>query len=439
MTTFGRCSVGRKVTNNPRQIRSMRCGCKLCRAKYPTTKVRARKDCIGSWQARYTSPAGDELSKNWPTEDEALEFLGRTREEMRQRKWIDPRRSEIKLSVWRETWRGLQTGEEATLDRDDRLWRKWIEPFFGNWLICDIAWSDVQAWVNDLDGPLAPSSVTKVFQVLDRMMAGALKDRRLPFNPADGIKLPKIKKQHPEDRRPPSYAQLRLVRKQLPDYHFALQIVAQETGLRWGELAGLRACWVDLENARIQVREVLSEVNGKLKRKAYPKENASLRTVPLTPLAVRVLRVHLMAEQPSTAQTEPDDGLHPEELVFHGRNRRKRGTGEAYRAPLRRSAFRRLWIAAIEQAGVMRKTTRKLPDGKTRTDYWPDFHDQRHALASRLHDCKVPEVIVQEVLGHERGGEVTWLYTHAAADVAGQVLAALRGDPVERPRLRAVA
>jgi hypothetical protein len=51
----------------------------------------------------------------------------------------------------------------------------------------------------------------------------------------------------------------------------------------------------------------------------------------------------------------------------------------------------------------------------------------------------VPEVIVQEVLGHERAGSVTWLYTHAAADVAGQVLAAMRdGQPGAR-RLRAVA
>jgi hypothetical protein len=51
----------------------------------------------------------------------------------------------------------------------------------------------------------------------------------------------------------------------------------------------------------------------------------------------------------------------------------------------------------------------------------------------------VPEVITQEILGHERAGEVTWIYTHAAADYAGQVLAALddgkpgvRRKPVRR-------
>ncbi|MFJ6617614.1 tyrosine-type recombinase/integrase [Kitasatospora sp. NPDC091335] len=435
--------MGRKETNNPRQLPSMKCGCKRCRAKWPEKKVRARRDCIGTWQYRYTGPGGEPLSGTCDTETEAKTELNRIRNEIHERRWIDPRRAEITLTTWyTETWRPLQTGEDSTLDRDDRLWRLHIQPRFGTWKICEIGWADVQEWVNSLvPGGLAPSSATKVFQVLDRLLAAALRDRRLHFNPADGVKLPKIKKRHPEDRRPPTYAQLRRIRKALPCYHFALQIVAQETGLRWGELVGLRACWVDLDGARLQVREVVTEVAGKLKRKAYPKENASLRTVPLTPLAVRVLRAHLAAEQPSYAVSDPEvDGMCPEELVFHGRNRKNR-RGEPHRAPLRRSAFRRNWIKAIDAAGVMRKTVKKLPDKTTRTDYWPDFHDQRHALASRLHDAGVPEAIVQEILGHERGGEITWLYTHAAPDLAGQVLAALRGDPVyrHRPRLAVAA
>ncbi|WP_374213961.1 tyrosine-type recombinase/integrase [Streptomyces sp. A3M-1-3] len=228
-------------------------------------------------------------------------------------------------------------------------------------------------------------------------------------------------------------------------------MVAQETGLRWGELAGLRACWVDLDARRIQVREVLTEVRGKIRRKQYPKSDAGLRTVPLTGLATRVLRDHFAAEQPSTRRSEPKDGLCEDELVFHGRNRRGRD-GQPYRAPLRRSAFRRLWVAAIEKAGICRKTvktwTAEVADKqtgrmkkveKTRTEYWPDFHDQRHAYASRLHARGVPEAIVQEVLGHERAGEVTWLYTHAAADYAGQVLAALEDRKPRRGKLQLVA
>ncbi|MET9973880.1 tyrosine-type recombinase/integrase [Streptomyces microflavus] len=439
------------LARNPRPNPSMRCGCPPCLAKYPGDRTPVPADeHTGSWEARYTDPQGKGRSKNWPTETAAIEFLEQTRTEMRQRTWLDPARSEITLCAWHRLWWPTQTGEETTLDRDSRSYRNHIEPHWGALKLYEFSWLGIQTWVNHLHdengGPLAASSVVKVFQILDRMLEAAKRDRRMPFNPAEGVKLPKVKKKHPEDRRPPSYAQLWLIRSALPDYMHTLQIVAQETGLRWGELAGLRWCNVDLVRRVIHVREVLTEVRGRIRRKVYPKSDAGLRTVPITGLALRVLR-ELLADEPDASQTrsEPDDGLCVNELVFHGRNKVRRGSkkpgvseGEPYRAPLRRSAFRRLWTKALENSGVGRKKTRKVTveetdpmTGRTRkvqqerTEWWPAFHDQRHAFASRLHDRGVPEVIAQEILGHERAGKVTWLYTHAAADYAGQVLAAL--------------
>jgi integrase len=458
--------VGRPITNNPRPVPSKNCGCPLCLEKFPDPPRRKTKDHTGSWQARYTGPGGKPLSKNKPTYDEAIAFLEKTRTEIRQRTWLDPARAEITLCAWHELWWPTQTGDEpgrpqpqewnSTSVRDYGMWQNHIEPELGSLRLWELSWLGIQTWVNSLHdekgGPLAAASVIKTFQVLDRMLEAAKLDRRIPFNPAEGIKLPKLKKKHPEDRRPPTHAQLWRVRACLPDYHHTLQIVAQETGLRWGELAGLRACNVDLAGRRIHVREVLTEVRGKIRRKEYPKSDAGLRTVPLTGLAVRVLREHLAVEQPSTRRSELKDGLCEDELVFHGRNRKSRTTGEPYRAPLRRSAFRRLWIKAIQDAGVARKKTktvtvmekdqetgRRRKVQKERTEWWPDFHDQRHTFASRLHDRGVPEVIAQEILGHERAGEVTWLYTHAAADYAGQVLAALNDGKPGTRRLRLVA
>lgn len=442
-------------TTNPRPNPSMRCGCSVCLKKYPGDRTPADEH-TGSWEARYTDPSGRTRSKTKPTFDEAVAFLEQTRTELRQRVWVDPTRGEIALCAWHRLWWPTQTKGELRIEhwtqpqlRDDGMWRNHIEPVFGSYRLFELSWLEIQTWVNSLHdengGPLAAASVTKCFQVLDRMLTAAKLDRRLPFNPADGVKLPPIKKKHPEDRRPPSYALLWLIRQKLPEHMHALLIVAQETGLRFQELAGLRWCRVDFENRRLHVREVLVEPRGKIKRKAYPKSDAGLRTVPVTGLAMRVLR-DLWAEEPdaSRAVSEPGDGMCENELVFHGRNKVRRGSrrngtaGEPYRAPLRRSAFRRLWIAAIQAAGVAREVVRKVTvqqrdreTGRTRqvveerSDWWPVFSDTRDAYASRLHALGVPEVIAQEILGHERGGKVTWLYTHAAADYPGQVLAAL--------------
>ncbi|MFS4107523.1 tyrosine-type recombinase/integrase [Streptomyces sp. PD-S100-1] len=447
-----------RASNNPRPNPSMKCGCPVCLKRYPGDRP-TTDEHTGSWEARYTDTSGKDRSKTKPTYDDAVAFLEQTRTELRQRTWIDPARGEITLGAWWNLWWPTQTRGELRIEhwtqpqlRDEGMWRNHISPTFASLKLYEMAWREIQMWVNGLydenGGPLSASSVTKCFQVLDRMLEDAKRDRRIPFNPAEGVKLPTIKKKHPEDRRPPSYAQLWLIRQKLPEYFHALLIVAQETGLRFQELAGLRWCNVDFEGWRIHVREVLVEPRGKIKRKAYPKSDAGLRTVPLTGLAARVLR-ELWAEEsaegtPSRAVSEPKDGLCEDELVFHGRNKVRRGSkvaggsGEPYRAPLRRSAFRRVWIDAIQAAGVARKVTREVTtyavDEATgrrtakkaeRIDWWPVFSDTRDAFASRLHDIGVPEVIAQEILGHERGGKVTWIYTHASADYAGQVRAAL--------------
>lgn len=464
---MARKTAARKTTtNNPRPNPSMRCGCPPCLAKYPGDRPAiAIEEHIGSWEARYTDPQGKGRSKNWPTEAAGIAFLEETRTAMRQRTWIDPARGEITTGAWWRLWWPTQTKGEMRIEhwsqaqlRDEGMWRNHISPTFRSTKLFEMEWREIQLWVSALHdkngGPLAASSVTKCFQVLDRMLEDARRDRRIPFNPAEGVKLPPIEKKHPEDRRPPSYAQLWLIRQKLPAYFHALLIVAQETGLRFQELAGLRWCRVDLDARRLHVREVLVEPRGKIKRKAYPKSDAGLRTVPLTGLAARVLR-ELWAEESakhgaSRAVSEPKDGLCESELVFHGRNTVRRGSkktpaeaGEPHRAPLRRSAVRRLWIKAIGEAGVARKVVREVTVQKTdaatgrtrsvtekRTDWWPVFSDTRDAYASKLHAIGVPEVIAQEILGHERGGKVTWIYTHASADYAGQVLAALEdGKP----------
>lgn len=83
---------------------------------------------------------------------------------------------------------------------------------------------------------------------------------------------------------------------------------------------------------------------------------------------------------------------------------------------------RRVWIPAIKEVGLARLI--KNPE-TGREEYWPRFHDYRHALASRLHKAGVSEKDTQLMLGQERGGRVTWIYTHGSEDSAATLRAAL--------------
>lgn len=431
--------MGRRPTNNPRQRPSKACGCPTCTAKYRPTERPTRRDCTGSWQYRYTGPDGRDLAVNAPTREQAIAEGEKRKVQIREGDWTDPKRGQITLEQWWVIWRPNLGGEERHRRLQDSFWRNHVRPKFGQHRLRAISYSAVQTWVNEL-GPTAglePRSAAKAYHLLHVLLAAALRDDRIRRNPCEGVRLPKARRKHPEERRPPTYAQLWLIRNALPRHYHALQVLAQETGMRWGELTGMRACWVDLEERRIHVREVLVRDGATVVRKPYPKSDAGMRTVPLTGLAYRVLRDHLEERSPASTHSTPEDGLRPEELVFVAYKRRSHG--RPCLLPMTENTFSKTWIRAIKAAGVARVKVKTLPDGRKRHDYWPTFHSQRHAFASRCHARGVPEAVVQEILGHERAGAVTWLYTHAAADYAGQVLAALRDGQPGRRRLRLVS
>lgn len=71
----------------------------------------------------------------------------------------------------------------------------------------------------------------------------------------------------------------------------AFYVLALMTGLRRGELLGLRWDDIDLSSRQLHVRRALQRVGGKLQM-VEPKTGSSVRTVVLPKLAVRYLREH---------------------------------------------------------------------------------------------------------------------------------------------------
>lgn len=423
----------RKARNNPRQIRIKSCGCKACTAQFRPGEESTRKDCTGPWQARFRDPSGKQRAKTFSGKDakkRADGHLDKMRDQVRSGSFTDLDRGKLTIDDWHPRWAATLRIGDNTHETAGSVWSNHVQPHFGSWPLVSIGHLDVEEWVAKLTTKVGKATIDKAFQMLDRMMAAAVRDRRIAHNPCDGVKLPKGQPKHPDDMMPPTYDQLADIRAQLPEHFNPMLIVAEETGLRWGELVGLRRCWVNFEDGSIQVRETVIQVHGNPVRKAYPKSEAGCRTVPLTARAAHALKAHLERHPASAARTSPGSGMHPEELVFRGeRAGRKRKDGESVDGVLGRSNFWRLWTKATEAAGVARKVVDPVTD---RIEHWPHFHDVRHAFASRLHGLGVPEADAQRILGHERGAKITWLYTHASKDSVTNVRNALDGGGLRR-------
>jgi len=427
--------MGRRTVNNPRQMPSMVCGCIRCMEAYPPSDKyadrRRRRDCIGPWQARYRDPDGKQKSKNYPISEggkkAAEAFLDDVRTRVRKRTYADPKRGEITVSQWWDLWWPAQPQKAVTTtNRKLSNWRAHIEPKWGAWRLCDLEFIELQKWLTtEVKGH---HTRRKVLELMNQMLRDAVRDgKRIPYNPAAEVQLEAPPKRDAEDTRPPTREQCKLIREQMPSWYRPLVVFLEETGLRWGEATGLRWAHVDLDGKHLKVKEVLSEDDGKLFRKAAPKSAAGFRTVPLTPEAIETIEIMAARFKPVDTVSPIGDGrdLHPDELVFRG------PLGGA----LTRHNFRRTWIPAIQAAGLAREVWN---EETKRTEWWPRVHDLRHVFATRLKDLGVPEKDVQTVMGHDRGSKVTWLYQHSAEDVAAQVLAVMAPEKAAVRILKAV-
>jgi integrase len=175
----------------------------------------------------------------------------------------------------------------------------------------------------------------------------------------------------------------------------ALIITAVYTGMRWGELTGLRRPNCKLDDGRISIdpdEGALHEVAGHLQL-GPPKTPAAVRDILLPPFLIQLLRTHLDSHKSDHVFTGRDGGLH------------------------RRSSFhRRHWRPAT--AGDPDRGIPAIVPGL-------HFHDLRHSHKTWLIEDGVPEVAQAKRLGHRLPG-VRGIYSHVSATVEQRLVDGLQ-------------
>ena len=164
----------------------------------------------------------------------------------------------------------------------------------------------------------------------------------------------------------------------------ALYVLAITTGMRQGEILGLRWEDVDLEEGVVRVRRTLTLAKGG-PRLTEPKTRGSRRSIRLTASAVEALES--LRERQQTERAARNGSWADRDLVF----RTRRGT------PIRRDNLHaKHWNPLLRRAG--------LPDIR--------FHDLRHTCATLLLTKGVHPKIVSEILGHSSVAITLDTYSH---------------------------
>jgi integrase len=179
----------------------------------------------------------------------------------------------------------------------------------------------------------------------------------------------------------------------------ALYVLAVHTGMRRGELLGLKWADVDLENSRVSIRRTLTRADGgKRYTLGDPKNKKSRRTVRLTPQAVEALRRHLTNQMEDIERL--GDLYDDQGLVF---------TTEVGTLINPSNLRHRSFTPLLEHAGLPRIT----------------FHDLRHTCASLLFQRNVHPKFVQELLGHASVAITLDTYSHMLPGMGGEAAEAI--------------
>lgn len=177
-------------------------------------------------------------------------------------------------------------------------------------------------------------------------------------------------------------------------------MLALTTGMRKGELLGLRWRDVDLNGSSLRVQGSLQQVPGGSLEIVEPKTAASRRQIMLTRTGVDALRRHRVGQAQERLQS--GDTWHDHDMVFAST------TG----GPINPSNLSyRSFAPLLEKAGVPRVR----------------FHDLRHTCATLLLGEGVHPKVVSEMLGHTDVAVTLDLYSHVTPTLQQQAADALDG------------
>ena len=287
----------------------------------------------------------------------------------------------------------------STFERHEAIIRTHIKPSLGRVKLKQLTPTHVRGLHREkLDADLAPATVRKIHSTLHKALSQAVSDGLIPRNAAD-VNAPRPA---PEEMRPLSEDEARAfleTAKAAGDRFEPLYVLAITTGLRRGELLGLRWDDVDLERGKLRVGRALVREGGQY-IVGETKTRRGRRQVNLTPRTVNVLKAHRKRQLEERMRLS---GLYEDHgLIF------TTGIGTPVNPE---NLVKRSFKPLLKRAG--------LP--KIR------FHDLRHTCATLLLGRGVHPKIVQELLGHATIAMTLDTYSHYIPSMGDQASGAM-GD-----------
>lgn len=328
---------------------------------------------------------------------------------------VDTTRAEMTVSTWVDEWLvnyAKPRLRPRTFEKYQSSFKCYILPKLGLTRLCDLNMQQVQKHFNSLlmggrlDGKgLAPSTISAARRYFAQAIDDAVREGILMNNPVRMSKAPRILRKEIIVLDKFEIDNLLKMAGEI-DHPFmsvmmpVLIAFAVRTGLRQGEVFGLKWEDVDFVNACVMVKRSLAHVVGKGAVFQETKTKTSRRRVLLMPEDIEMLQKY--REWQRKYADDLGDVFEWHNLVFTS----------PFGAPISPTNFSRRYFKPL-----VKKC--RIADGFS-------FHCLRHTHATLLLQKGVNPKIVQERLGHSSIKVTMDTYSHVLPDMQKQAVEALR-------------
>ena len=322
--------------------------------------------------------------------------------------------------LWVQLKRGIK---DNTFENYKYMYNTFVRPSFGKKRIQTLKKSDVKIFYNYLADQrcLQASTIDSIHTVLHQVLDMAVDDKYIRNNPSDKA-LKELKQSHAfktEKRRALTIAEQELFLNYLRNnetysHWYPIFAVMLGTGMRVGEITGLRWCDIDLDNGVIDINHTLVyychrhevELNGCYFNINTPKTKASNRKIPM----IESVKEAFLMEKANQEKTGIKcsaviDGY--SDFIFVNRNGKTQHQGTLNKA------IRRIIRDCNDEV---------LLNDENATVLLPHFscHSLRHTFSTRMCEAGINVKVIQDTLGHQDISTTMNIYTDATKEMKKQ-------------------
>jgi len=361
----------------------------------------------GTWRGKVTVGYTEDGKQRFrwvsgKTQAEALAKVAEIKQQLASGTFSD---TKLTLEQYLEQW--LASKEHSVKPRTVEAYRyaieKYVTPCVGRKRLDKLTPLDVQKMVSDLAAGVGVRTANQCRTVLYSDMKQAIRWQLVARNPVEATDPVKEFSREMVLWSPEEV--VRFLDTARPHRLYALFYLALSTGLRRGELLGLR--WGDIKGSILHVWQTVVLVGGK-PTTSTPKTKRGQRRVSVSPDVLEVLEAHRTRQD--AERTLMGDTWADHDLVFPsevGTPMQPRNLERAWYGL--QNAAREAWQKAAEEVGDV-ATLEALKGGKL----FPRarLHDLRHLHVSLLVKRGVDARTIADRVGHARASFTLDVYTH---------------------------